>query len=522
MKKLSTMLCCLVLGLTASAQITETPEGVMHDNLYRHSDAYVRGWTSSKPGVYDGAVGKFVEAPDGTLYIFNPFSSLASNTWLKLDKVSDGKYVAKLPQLIYSYIEDDDDEDEEAGEGVQHNYYAQRMVKSGDTYVVSSETSEINFTWNGSKLEMENTAGSSVILGVADKDKKWYEHGSWTLTFSTLPSGLITPPAGAKEKQYQIAYTGSTTARILDGRVDGNDIYVKGLSTAGVFKDAWVKFTIDGDKVKMAGAQYLGQAKREDFGGYSSDKSAYHVYAMTCKRLGNDELELKDEITFDYDAARGKFTTKDAVCITIGYQDPNEDNTKETMRALSLTPYSDQVGNPEAPTLYYCTATPSYDYEEMLTTFAFYVKNADVDGNYLSPDSMYYNIFINDAEQPYTFVKKTYSFNKEDMTDIPYMYKDSQNKDIKVVDNMRFIHFYDKSIDSVAVQMVYKSGDKLYKSELLRAKVDKTASVHGVELNPAAGREEYFDLEGRRLNAPVKGINIVRRADGKTYKVLVK
>ena len=145
-----------------------------------------------------------------------------------------------------------------------------------------------------------------------------------------------------------------------------------------------------------------------------------------------------------------------------------------------------------------------------------------MDGNYLSPDSMYYNIFINDATKPYTFAKKTYSFNKEDMTDIPYMYKDSQNKDIKAVDNMRFIHFYDKGIDSVAVQMVYKSGDKLYKSELLRAKVDKTASVHGVELNPAAGREEYFDLEGRRLNAPVKGINIVRRADGKTYKVLVK
>lgn len=47
--------------------------------------------------------------------------------------------------------------------------------------------------------------------------------------------------------------------------------------------------------------------------------------------------------SLDYDAARGKFTTKDAVCITIGYQDPNEDNTKETMRS-SLTPYSDQVG----------------------------------------------------------------------------------------------------------------------------------------------------------------------------------
>ena len=36
------------------------------------------------------------------------------------------------------------------------------------------------------------------------------------------------------------------------------------------------------------------------------------------------------------------------------------------------------------------------------------------------------------------------------------------------------------------------------------------------------GRVEYFDLNGRRVAAPRAGVYIVREADGKTHKVIVK
>ena len=36
------------------------------------------------------------------------------------------------------------------------------------------------------------------------------------------------------------------------------------------------------------------------------------------------------------------------------------------------------------------------------------------------------------------------------------------------------------------------------------------------------GRVEYFDLNGRRVAIPRAGVYIVREADGKTHKVIVK
>ena len=49
---------------------------------------------------------------------------------------------------------------------------------------------------------------------------------------------------------------------------------------------------------------------------------------------------------------------------------------------------------------------------------------------------------------------------------------------------------------------------------------DDHSSVGKVEVAPE-GPDEYFDVNGRRHNAPVKGINIVRSADGSTRKVLI-
>ena len=78
-----------------------------------------------------------VEGTDGALYLYNPIASLDSKSWLKLEKKSEGKYVAKLPQLIYSYEDDDDDE---GGQSVKHEFFAQRMFKSGTSYKVLSSS----------------------------------------------------------------------------------------------------------------------------------------------------------------------------------------------------------------------------------------------------------------------------------------------------------------------------------------------------------------------------------------------
>ena len=48
------------------------------------------------------------------------------------------------------------------------------------------------------------------------------------------------------------------------------------------------------------------------------------------------------------------------------------------------------------------------------------------------------------------------------------------------------------------------------------------AGIAAAEAGPAGGEEEYWSVQGVRLAAPAKGLNIVRKADGTAKKVLVK
>lgn len=50
---------------------------------------------------------------------------------------------------------------------------------------------------------------------------------------------------------------------------------------------------------------------------------------------------------------------------------------------------------------------------------------------------------------------------------------------------------------------------------------DGIEEVHSSE-SSVHGEDEWYNLNGRKLAAPQKGINIIRMSDGTTRKVLVK
>lgn len=56
-----------------------------------------------------------------------------------------------------------------------------------------------------------------------------------------------------------------------------------------------------------------------------------------------------------------------------------------------------------------------------------------------------------------------------------------------------------------------------------KAKVQTATGISVVETEPTTDhRVEYYDISGRRISAPVKGVNIVRAADGRTIKYVQK
>ena len=120
MKRTLYAICALAMSLTAFAQKLDTPKGKLIDNMYRTSDSWVkRNWTSTEPGRYEGLVSKIVVGDDNCLYVYNPLSGLDSKSWLKLDKMGEGKYRANLPQVIYKDNNGDDDDDEDLFLGAQ-------------------------------------------------------------------------------------------------------------------------------------------------------------------------------------------------------------------------------------------------------------------------------------------------------------------------------------------------------------------------------------------------------------------
>ena len=520
MKKTLFSICALVLSLTASAQMTETPQGKLIDNLYRSTKSWVKkGWTGIKAGRYEGLVSKIVIGNDGSIYIYNPLSGLNSKSWLKLEKQADGKYRAKLPTTIYTDDNGDDDDEESSSERILK---LNRMVATGDNdyQPVGGTLNYVDFTWDGKELRMSGMGQRKQIWGIA-YNNKWESQygGDWAMTIEPLNEQLITPSATATKSQYTVTSKEETSPRIVDAMTDGNDIYLKGLFKSSKLANVWIKLTKQGNKAVMQTNQYLGKTLKTDFKTYDSDKSEYHTYAAAFENA----TTVANELEFSIDGS-GKLTANKILRTSLGKSSEENITEEEYVKSyenLVLTPYSQQaVANPKTPTLHYCSASLSYDYSITTTTLAFYVDNVDVNGNYLNPEKMYYNVYVNGSTTPYTFKKSQFVYMDEnEMTNIPFNYKDRLNSDFKIVENERFVHFYDNGIRTLKVVMVYEDGGKKYSSEPLSTTV--ATGIESTTFNKTT-TEKYYTVDGRQLKQPQKGLNIIKSSDGTTRKVVIK
>ena len=523
MKRTLFSICALVLSLTASAQIIkDTPKGKLIENLYRSSKSWVKkGWTGIQAGRYEGLVSKIVIGEDGCIYIYNPLSGLDSKSWLKLERQADGKYRAKLPQDIFTDDLGGDDDEEESSE---RTISLTRLVSSDDgkNYEPIGANNYVDFTVEGRTLKMSGMGQKAKIWG-ASFNNKWERNygGDWALTIEPLKEQLITPPATATKSQYTVTSKSDPSPRIVEVMTNNNDIYVKGLFKTEKLANTWVKLTKQGDKAVMSTNQYLGITKKTDFKKYDSDKSEYHTFAAAFE----SETKAAENLEFSIDAT-GKLTASKTLRTSLGRASNDNitgEDYVESYEGLTLTPYvQKEVGAPATPEYFYLTSTPNYDNTSNEIKLAFYVKNADVNGNVLDPEKMYYNVYVNGSTEPFKFKKSASQYNymhEEEMTNIPFNYQDKRNYDFKVVDNLRILHFYDSSITSLKVVMVYEDGGKKYSSEPLSTAI--TTGIESANFNKTT-TEKYYTVDGRQIQKLQKGLNIIKSSDGTTRKVVVK
>lgn len=145
----------------------------------------------------------------------------------------------------------------------------------------------------------------------------------------------------------------------------------------------------------------------------------------------------------------------------------------------------------------------------------------------LDLNKLYLNVYLDDSTEPMVFTKDTYHSLDSDVVNLPYEYDDDDDFEYWVTGNGRHaLAFYTADVERIGLQSVYMGGGVEKRSAIVYYDFNTgTSTSTGItSAKTAAGKVTYYDISGRRVNAPSKGLYIkqVIGADGskKTVKIM--
>jgi hypothetical protein len=286
--------------------------------------------------------------------------------------------------------------------------------------------------------------------------------------------------------------------------VQGNDVYMNKLAGGA---EAWVKGTLEGNTVTFKAHQFLGVVD-----GVYMFFDPFYIDGTT------DEdgylLTFPCDYSLTYDAATNTYSNDDpnifgAACDAGG-------SIYYYRSAFVVKPYAgDKPAVPSDPYNLYIEDYLDYFDQYFL---GYTLDNVDVDGNFLNPANLYYYIYM-DGEiytlTPEVFVEQT----EPELTLLPYDYSDGYDV------GRGYAYIGETLFTTLGIQAVYIcDGVTNYSNVVsvdLEGNVYTDPAPQGVDgLNNVPVKQitsmGIYDAEGRKLDAPKQGVNIVKMvaADG--------
>ena len=525
----------------ASTLIDEQPAGTLHGEDFR-SGYTSEGSNGQAYGYrYDSRIGVYVVAEDA-IYLKNPVSTLRNpstyerfNTWIKLEKIDDEHYVARLPQMLCDFDNPDD--------GKKYTYYVERFVRNAKTgkYAVdaaSTDGRDAYFTYKDGVLAMDDDTFTGdypdAALCITDTNESWYGYMESALKIEPNPNEKTTIPAGATTAQWQFDrseyfehnylyppdWTGpreesvSDTLyfhRLTDVAIDGDKFYVN----VSLGNDTyWVKGEMSGNKVVFK-PQYIGVYERYDCsvwfqpGQYVlyADSSNYEYYGSVSHWRTYGPTS---SLVADYDPATQSLTTPQGVTMILSAS-PDYLAYISSFDDVAMSAWEESEGTPEDPII---RSMEDYFDSFGYTLMSVDISNADTNGKYMNEEKIYYNVYLSDdPTTPFEFLNDEYTEYKGDPVNVPYLFDDQ--KDFFVFDKTHWLNFYFRmtSIDSIGVQAIYYGKDVERKSNLVwfsLVEKNKITNIEGVaDKGATIVGTAYYDLRGRRVEKPqAKGVYI--------------
>ena len=499
--------------------ITTQPAGTLYKNWYQYAEGYYIFWGYVLDGINDGSTQDFVVADDGSVYLKNPISTIATDSWIKGYKAAGDTIAFDFPQKVYSSFDND---------GNPVNISAYRMLlttvedKTGQyqTYVPDSTTQTIKFVFRNDSLFKTEP---DVLLGLGESETgEWAGYGDWTNDIHKVKDELAKPTTTNDDK-YIISASDAydnDVYQIAKVAVENNDIYIGGINPNN--EDAWTKGRLEGNKAIFDKQIYLGV----------DTVTAAHTYfipvdkKVTYLDYGDGDLEPYDslfavkEIVFDYDATNKTLKSDGAFVVNKGI---NFINQQAEYFSPSLALWEEKPGVSQTP---YIMDFMAYDDQYGYGGIQFVLSRMTDDGQYLNPNKLYYNIYFDD--EIFTFEPDEYPEFTTSVTDVPYNH---YGYDIQGSDDTRIVYFYTTGFEKMGVKEVYIDNDgKRYESETawIDSEGNDPAGIKAASFKNLKGVKSisYTDLSGRKVARPAKGLYIKSTTldDGtvRTEKVIFK
>lgn len=496
--------------LSASAQfnsqdiITDTPTGGTYMNVNRSGRGFFRSSFSGQEfGQFTCTLGDLVATSDGHIYMKNPLSQRKTGSYIRLDKESDGRYVAHLPQAIST----------EDGQTT----YAMRMVlrTQGDLFTYVPDTladksikTDVWFTFRNDSLIQDSEGRGvrklpKVILGECNNKGIWKGFGDDEVVYSVIKDEVISPQPTTTTENYQLEYrTEDNEMRHVPAKVaiEGSKFFIQ----LPYYDKRWIHGIFDGTKVVFA-SHYMGRNEKENC----------HQYLVPCSYVGKS-FRVAEKLTLNYDTDTKELTCEKgyALVINAGDQFVIDRNRLAVYKQPVLSPFVEQPATPKAPEIISVHKDDSgYG---LGSTIGFKIKAEDTEGYYISTEKLYYRLYLDDSNKPYKFY-----IDGNKVSDILSTYTDGTTFFIQNDVNYIITDLGDE-FTKVGIQEVYKGGGEVHTSDITWYNLSPDG-INSVNADTSVQSVEYYTLSGVRIAHPFGGLFIRRTtyADGTVTSVKI-
>jgi len=311
----------------------------------------------------------------------------------------------------------------------------------------------------------------------------------FALTATAQAAEVVTPPDNLNVEEYALkaqsynygSYT--TVTKPLAIGFNGTDVYLQGLCE--YLPNAWIKGTLDGNKVTFATGQFFGNAT-----GYDDTEYSLYFGGGDDSWLATDDSVNMTDVVLTLDE-QGNMKTDSWMFVN------SEETAINPYVALSnntIIKLQDKAAVPAMPSI---VEFMPYSASEGYAGVSMNIPTTDVNGEPLMTSKLYYKIYtdIEKDIQPMVFTTDEHVYIEEDMTEIPYSFTDEC--DFQAAGYAAYWYHDTKSLNRIGVQSVYRGGNE-----------ENVSEISWFDIKPYAGDAATFDFNAMdQATTPVSNSN---------------